>query len=330
MIDLPVDPVVSVVLPVYNCPQYVGQAIESILAQTYADCELIVIDDGSQDETPDVLRRFKEPRIRIVTQANRGLAATLNRGIELARGRYIARQDQDDVSFPERLARQVAFLEAHPACALVGTWAEIRREDDRTGRVHRHPSDNASLQFELLLNNPFVHSSVVIRKAALDRVGVYSTDTGRQPPEDYELWSRIARQFEVANIPEVLHAYREIEGSMSRVGPSPFMDHLVTICAENIALAAGLEPSDPHVVNIAAIAHNADHRVQGRPDFVAMRNVLARAAAKVAPGQNERFASEARLRVDSLRHGYWGRRYGQGWRLQLARVSYRIALLTRG
>lgn len=325
-----VDPVVSVVLPVYNCPRYVGQAIESVLAQTYQDFELIVIDDGSTDETPNVLRLYKEPRIRIITQSNRGLAGTLNRGIELARGRYIARQDQDDVCFPERLAKQVAFLEANPACALLGTWAEIWIDDTNTDRAHRHPSDNPTLQFELLLNNPFVHSSVMIRKSALEQVGAYSTDTGRQPPEDYELWSRIARQFEVANIPEILHAYREVQGSMSRIGPSPFMDHLVTICAENVAWAADLEPTNPQVVNIAALVHNADHRVQGRPDFVAMRRILARAAARVAPGEAERFAGEARRRVDSLRHGYWQRRYGHGWRRQVARTTYRIARLARG
>ena len=99
-----IAPAVSVVLPVYNCPHYVGGAIESVLAQTFPDFELIVIDDGSQDETPTVLRRYTDPRIRLVTQENRGLAATLNRGIELARGRYIARQDQDDIALPERCA----------------------------------------------------------------------------------------------------------------------------------------------------------------------------------------------------------------------------------
>jgi hypothetical protein len=291
---------------------------------------LIIIDDGSTDETPDVLRRYADPRIRLITQANRGLAGTLNRGIELARGRYIARQDQDDVSSPERLSKQVAFLEAHPSCALLGTWAEISRGNVTTDRAHKHPSDNATLQFELLLNNPFVHSSVMIRKAALEQVGAYSTDPNRQPPEDYELWSRIARQFEVANLPEILHAYREIEGSMSRVGPSPFMDHLVTIGAENIAWAADLKPTDPQVVNIAALVHGADHRVQGRPDFVEMRQILARAAIRVAPGESERFVREAQQRIDSLRHRSWERRYGHGWRWQVARVTYRIARITRG
>jgi hypothetical protein len=293
-----VEPLVSVVLPVYNCPRYVGQAIESMLVQTFSDCELIVIDDGSTDETPRVLHRYGDPRIRLVTQMNRGLAATLNRGVELARGRYIARQDQDDFSLPDRLARQVAYLEAHRACALVGTWAEIRREDTATGREHRHPADNATLKYELLLNNPFVHSSVMIRKSVLDRVGGYSTERDRQPPEDYELWSRIARQYEVSNLPEVLHVYREIQDSMSRQGPSPFMKRLITISAENIAWAAQRDPLDPQVVNIAAIAHGDFHQVQGKPDFRAMREIFIRAAERVASGK---FRRKAGRKMQELR-----------------------------
>src|SRR6267378_876440 len=204
------QPSISVVLPVYNCPHYVGEAIDSVLAQTFSEYELILIDDGSTDDTPSVLTRYKDSRIRLVTQDNRGLAATLNRGIELATGRYIARQDQDDASLPERLEKQIAFLDAHPNCALVGTWAQIWKERAPTARAHRHAGDDATLKFELLLNNPFVHSSVMMRKAALDRVGVYSTDKTRQPPEDFELWSRIAREYAVANIPEMLHVYREV------------------------------------------------------------------------------------------------------------------------
>lgn len=321
-----IAPAVSVVLPVYNCPHYVGGAIESMLAQTFADFELIVIDDGSQDETPAVLRRYTDPRMRLVMQANRGLAATLNRGIELARGRYIARQDQDDISLPDRFAKQVAYLEAHPDCALLGTWAEIWREGARTERAHRHPSDNSTLKFELLFNNPFVHSSVMIRRAALERVGAYSTDRNRQPPEDYELWSRIAREYEVANVPEVLHLYREVEGSMSRDGPSPFLNHLVTICAENIAWASGADPSNRHVANIAALAHHAEHRVQGKPDFAAMRRILRRAAqGAVAGADRGRFTTEADRRIGMLRYRMLQRRYPPGWRRRLIELAARAA-----
>jgi glycosyltransferase involved in cell wall biosynthesis len=327
--DATMQPAVSVLLPVYNGPLYVGQAIESILAQTYEEFELIVIDDGSIDETPDIVRRFTDPRIQIITQSNRGLPSALNRGLEFARGRYIGRQDQDDLSFPDRLAKQVAYLTAHPGCALVGTWAEIWHENERTERVHAHPSGNADLQFQLLLDNPFVHSSVMIRRAALDRVGVYSTDPDRQPPEDYELWSRIARVFDVANIPEVLHVYRETEGSMSRLGPSPFLDHLVAICAENIAWAADFEASDVRVINIAALVHGADHMVKGRPDFAGMLEVMRRAAIGIAHDDEQRFAREAERLIDALRYRSPGRPYAQNWRRHLICAARRAARLTR-
>ena len=324
------DPVVSVVLPVYNCAGYVGEAVGSILGQTYTDLELIVIDDGSEDETPTVLRAFDDPRVRVVRRPHQGIAVARNHGIGLSRGRYIAQMDADDMSRPGRIASQVAFLDANPGCGMVGTWAEIWSGREKTQRVHAHPVENAHLKFELLLNNPFVQSSVMVRREVLDQVGLYSTDSARQPPEDFELWSRIARQFEVANIPELLHVYREIQGSVSRSGPSPFIDHIVTICAENLSWAVGLEPSNPHVVNIAALVHNADHRVQGRPDFAEMRQILAQAATRVAPGESQRFAIAAQQLIDSLRHGFWARRYGHGWRLQVARVNYRIARLTKG
>ena len=136
------NPAVSVVLPVYNCPQYVDEAINSIFAQTFDDFELIVIDDGSTDETPLVLRKYLDRRMTLIRQENQGLAATLNRGIELSKGRYVARQDQDDASFPQRFAKQVAFLDQHPECGIVGTWAEIWRERAMTKR--RTPSSSTS------------------------------------------------------------------------------------------------------------------------------------------------------------------------------------------
>jgi hypothetical protein len=186
------------------------------------------------------------------------------------------------------------------------------------------------LKFELLLNNPFVHSSVMMRKAALERVGAYSTDKSRQPPEDFELWSRIAREYEVANIPEVLHIYREVGGSMSRIGESPFLRHLVTICAENIAWAAETLPSNPHVVNIAALAHSASDRIMGSPDFDSMRDVFRGAAVRVTGGHSERYAGEAEARITALRYRYRELRYGKGWRRHVFRaVRGASRLITR-
>jgi len=308
-------PTVSVILPAYNCPQYIRAGVESILTQSFKDFELIIIDDGSTDSTPDILKQINDPRIRFLTQTNRGLAATLNRGIELARGKYIARQDQDDISLPERLSKQAAYLDSHPNCALVGTWAEIWEVDKRTERAHRHPSDDITLKYDLLFNNPFVHSSVMLRKSALDHVGGYCTDPQRQPPEDYELWSRIARDYEVANIPELLMIYREIPRSMSRTGVSPFLEHLVTICAENIARASNTPAGDPHSVNIAALIHGAPHRIIGEPDFQSMHAILQIAVKRVSQN-DDRFLRHAQDWVEHLKHNYWrSKNPGAGRRL---------------
>ncbi len=294
---------VSVLLPAYNCPFYIGEAIKSILDQTFDNFEFIIIDDGSTDDTPGVIRIFNDPRIRFFQQKNQGLAATLNRGIEIASGKYIARMDQDDISMPERLAKQVHYLDAHPECGMVGTWADIYLEEKKTDKAHRHPSDNFILQYELLFNNPFVHSSMMLRKSALEQVGGYSTDRDRQPPEDYELWSRIARKYEVANIPEILHVYREIPRSMSRTGLSPFLEHLVTISAENIAWVSQSSCDDPSPVNIAALIHNAKNRIIGEPDFRSMSAVLQKAVARVSQN-NVRLQREADYRMAHLKYAY--------------------------
>jgi hypothetical protein len=294
------EPLISVVLPVYNCVEYAHEAVQSILAQTFSNIEFIIIDDGSTDHTPDVLRGFRDPRIRFITQKKSGLAFTLNRGLELARGRYIARQDADDISLPDRFSKQISFLEANPSCALVGTWAEIWCERKKTGRVHRHPSDGATLKFELLFNNPFVHSSVMLRKSAIEQVGAYASD-GFQETEDYELWSRIARSHDVANIPEVLQVYREIRGSLSRAPQTLVVNQVVKLSAANLAWASGTDDASPDAVNLAALVHSAQGLLIGRPSFPGMREVLRRAVRRIASGNDRaRLLRVADRRINGL------------------------------
>jgi len=278
------DPLVSVVLPVYNCEQYLGDAIESLIVQSFSFFELIIIDDGSTDRSPNVIASFNDERIRVYHQANQGLAATLNRGISLSRGKYIARQDQDDPSHPDRISLQVAHMEEHPDCVLLGSWAQIMEVDRLVDRFHRHPVDELNLRYQLLFNNPFVHSSVLLRRSALLQVGGYTTDPDRQPPEDYELWSRLSRIGSMANIGEVLMTYREIPGSMSRLGPSPFKRRLVMICAENIAAATGLPSDDSSIRAIAALTHGEDWELQQRPDFARMKDILLEAINGLGSG----------------------------------------------
>ncbi len=245
---------VSVILPIYNGQKYLKESIDSILTQTYHNLELIIINDGSTDNSEAVIQSFNDPRIRYYKQINHGLAFTLNRAIDVANGRYIARQDQDDLSRPNRLEKQVAFLEAHPTYGVVGTWANILVENKLTNRSHNHPTTNADIKFALLFDNPFVHSSVMMRKNIVNSVGGYSIDPSRQPPEDYELWSRLFNQCDFANIGEYLLKYRETHGSMSRVVPDPFSQKVIQISAENIARVLQ-RPNNDEVRILAQMAH---------------------------------------------------------------------------
>lgn len=299
-------PKVSVLLPVYNGSRYLREAVESILAQSFADFELILINDGSTDDTGAICTSFDDPRIRYFEQENIGLASTLNRAAGLARGVYLARQDSDDVSCPARFAGQVAFLDANPDCGMVGSWAEIWKEGERTPRAHRHPAEDAVLQFELLFNNPFVHSSVMMRRDVFSSVGPYAAERSRQP-EDYELWSRISRRYRVANIPEFLQVYRETEGSICRENWLRLMDVVVTLSAENIAWRTGLSRDDIHVVNLAAIANVVFERVSAKPDLAEMRRIFLRAVDEIrrsSPGAGAAFDRAVRLRWRSIRFNY--------------------------
>jgi glycosyltransferase involved in cell wall biosynthesis len=295
-------PAVSILLPVYNCQEYVGTAIESLLNQTFSDFEAIVIDDGSSDASAEVISSYHDPRIRFIRQANLGLALTLNKAIGLACAPLLARQDQDDISMPDRLEKQVAYMQAHPECGLLGTWAQIMEVNRLSERFHRHPTDPGELRYELLFNNPFVHSSVMLRKTVVEELGGYCTDPDRQPPEDYELWSRIARVAEISNLPESLLIYREIPTSMSRTGIAPFQRRLVRLCAENIAHATAINDDDPAVQAIAALTHGSAELLNTKPDFLRMRQLLEQAIERyVDTSRQSDLKREADGRVANLR-----------------------------
>ncbi|WP_439922641.1 glycosyltransferase family 2 protein [Nitrobacter sp. JJSN] len=278
-------PTVSVVMSVRNGGSDLPRAVACILDQTYRDFEFIIINNGSSDGSAVFLSAISDPRVRVYHQDDQGLAAALNRGISLARGHYIARQDHDDLALPDRIMKQARFLDEHQDHGLVGTCAEIWVGDQPTGRFHDHPSDDADLRFCLLFNNPFVHSSVMIRRSVLVQSGGYTTDPARQPPEDYELWSRIARCCRVANLPERLTIYREVPGSMSRAGIDPFKQKLVTISSENIAYAVGeAEPAEVHR-DIAAIIHGIPDMVTGRTTPAMMEQILSAAGRRIGVGE---------------------------------------------
>jgi glycosyltransferase involved in cell wall biosynthesis len=211
------EPAVSVVLPVRNGERFLAEAVESILGQTLRDLELVVVDDGSVDGTAAILAGFRDERLRILTQPARGLAAALNRGVEAARARLVARMDADDVSARERLARQLAYLHDRPRAGFAATWVAVVDEAGRELRREVLPEADADLRRRLLLRNPFQHGSVMLRREALAEVGGYAAAYGRN--EDYDLWRRIARCYELACVPETLYRYRVHRGAVTQNDP---------------------------------------------------------------------------------------------------------------
>jgi glycosyltransferase involved in cell wall biosynthesis len=196
------EPAVSVLMSVHNGAPWVSRAVASVLDQTERDLELVVIDDGSTDATPALLAAIADPRLRVYRQARTGLTRALNRALGLSSAALVARLDADDTARPERLARQRAHLDAHPEVGVLGTAARELDEAGREVRVLRPPTDDAALRRALIRANPFVHSSMMMRRALLVQAGGY--DESLAVAQDYELWMRLAVVTRLANLEEVL------------------------------------------------------------------------------------------------------------------------------
>jgi len=204
-------PLVSVLMPVYNVEAFLGEALESVLAQTYSRFELVVVDDGSTDGSWAIAAAAaaRDTRVRLLrNEHNRGIVATRNRAFAEAdkASRYFAIMDSDDISLPERLAHQVAFLEAHPDHALVGGANLIIDEHGTEVGRRMYPCSHEAITAVITRYNPISQPTVMIRRSALSAVGTYDPRYPRC--EDYDLWLRLASHFKVANLPEFTLKYR--------------------------------------------------------------------------------------------------------------------------
>jgi glycosyltransferase involved in cell wall biosynthesis len=267
MFDKSTYPFISVILPVYNAEKYILASIQSILSQTYSNFELIVLNDGSTDKSGEIIKEIDDSRIVYVEHPNCGLASTLNKGLGLAKGQFIARQDADDISYPQRFEKQIAFLRTHPQCGLLGTWAQIIDEKGNvTSRYHRHETENNSIKFTLCFDNSFVHSSVMFRKEVLSTVGNYDSSV-HHLVQDYEYWFRISRKYQLANLSETLLDYREVGSSISRI-TSDFSRVVAEQSSQN--LSNYFSPAQVLAPEILSSLHhgiNLSHRLEQLRDF---------------------------------------------------------------
>jgi len=190
---------VTVLLPVYNAAPYIREAVDSVLAQTYTPFELLIINDGSTDGTAEILESYTDPRIRLVHQPNMGLIKTLNKGIELAQGKYVARFDADDVCYPERLQEQVDFLNENPEYVLIGSEADYM--DDEGNFLFRYKFkyyEDEEIRAAGFMICPVIHSAAMFVKDKVIAAGGY--DDHAITFEDHLLWRDLAEYGKIKNV----------------------------------------------------------------------------------------------------------------------------------
>ena len=192
-------------MPVYNGSKFLVEAIDSILNQTFNDFEFLIIDDGSTDQSIDQIKSYDDPRIQLnVNRKNIGLSATLNKGLDLARGKYVARMDQDDISMPERIKKQFEFMEYNSDVDVFGSWLRLMGKYDGILELE---TDSEKIKMNLLTNVNLAHSSVMIRKSTLVKCNLNYNPTF-SVAQDYDLWVRMFEYCSFATLPEPLLRYR--------------------------------------------------------------------------------------------------------------------------
>jgi len=200
-------PKISIVMAMYNGERYLKEAIESVLNQTEKDFEFIIVDDGSTDDSQNIIKSFSDERIKYFRNEHKGLVDSLNFGIEKSDGEFIARFDADDICESNRLEEQIKLFEENPENVLVGSLATIIDEGGLIKGDMDYPKQNwQEIRKYSLLHNPFIHSSVMFRREVVYTVGYYKKFF--KYAEDYELWTRIINKYPCVNIPKKLIKYR--------------------------------------------------------------------------------------------------------------------------
>ncbi|WP_394560340.1 glycosyltransferase family 2 protein [Aquipseudomonas alcaligenes] len=295
---------VSVLLPVYNGAPYIREALESILAQDHPSFEVIVINDGSTDDTATILEQYTDPRLRVIHQENAGLAVTLHRGVELAHGQFVARQDADDISQPGRLSLQHQFLVERPDFGLVGTWSRIMVDEEVTERRHTHPTSNGELQMWQVFDNFFVHTAVMFRRDVALQAGNYPLEPEYYPPEDFYLWSRIARFSRIGNIDKELVVYREVPGSISRAKADLIDTRVRMMAVANLRFWLGEKYDDEALSDLVHIVRLSESKLSHDCKWQRMLEII-RTLEECVIARFPEDAADIRIATSVFRRRLW-------------------------
>ncbi|MDF9844974.1 MULTISPECIES: glycosyltransferase [unclassified Paenibacillus] len=210
-------PNLSVLMPVYNASRFLRQAVESILCQSYTDFELIIIHDGSTDNSLEILSHFTDPRIKLIDNpVNCGIVTCLNRGFAAASGAYIARMDADDYSLPDRFKAQLEFMNLHPDIGVCGTQYRIIGEAKAESLIPKLPTDPDLLACTLLFHCCLAHPAVMMRRHVLERLDSPPYESSYEHAEDYRLWARLSGITRMTNLKDCHLLYRHHDAQISR------------------------------------------------------------------------------------------------------------------
>lgn len=317
-----VTPRVSVVMPNYDGAKYLAEAIASVLAQTFADFELLVLDDGSSDDSLAIARAFDDPRVHVHALEHGGLPATLNRGIALARGELIARMDSDDIARPHRFARQVAYLDAHPDVIVLGAQVELLYSDGRRAPGEPMPCTPDEVAQVLPELPVLLHPTVFMRTAAVRAVGGYRAAYARA--EDCDLWLRISELGPIANLPDVVLDFRRHGDNVSYVHRTQqLLDVLAARMAWLTRRATGRDPFEGFVGRFdLATLIAADIPSAVRDEWTA---IAFMAAVRYGRDPN----AELWRWVDAAAHARLGPHSSDTYRERVARAHFSLARLAR-
>ena len=238
-------PKISVLMSAHNAEKYIREAIESILNQTLRDLEFIIIDDNSGDSTLKIIKEYNDARIKIIeNKTNLGLTKSLNLGLKMAQGEYIARIDADDVSTNTRLEEEFKFMNQFPDVAVIGSWAEIINEKSEKVFVEQRECDVDIIKWTQILKNQIIHSSAFFRKNILSDIGSYNEKY--QYAQDFEFWFRVSRKYKMINIPKLLVEQRVHQKSITQAPKTANSQKslIVDIIAENINYYLNLKPEE--------------------------------------------------------------------------------------
>ncbi len=237
-------PPITVLMPVYNGETYLREAIESVLDQTFPDFEFIIFDDGSTDGSLEIIRDYDDKRINLIqNRRNVGIAGNLNRGISLARGKYILRMDADDICLPGRFEEQFKFMETNRDVAVCGAWVEFIGKKIKwlTGNILKDPTHPEEIRCYFLFNCVLKHPTVIIRKEVFQQEG-YLYDEKVNRAEDYDLWVRVSKKYDLANLSKVLLKYRVHQTNISAVHKKENVNQSNEI-RKNLLMELGIKPT---------------------------------------------------------------------------------------